>query len=77
MCTVPATYFASTQMHTYDDGENRYNSRIGIVKFGAKVTRRFDPRMQQYFILLFCIYAYGDGTTTKILKARQKRDKNF
>ena len=53
-------------------------------KFGAKVTRRFDPccsagihgtRMQQQQDILFCffcIYAYGDGTTTKILKARQK-----
>jgi hypothetical protein len=53
-----------------DGGENWYNSRI--VKFGAKVTRGFDPRMQQYFFLLFCIYVYGDGTTTKILKVRQK-----
>ena len=50
-------------------------------KFGAKVTRRFDPYLGSllgstdaaiYFILLFCIYAYGDGTTTKILKVRQK-----
>ena len=71
MCTVPATYFASTQMHTYDDGENRYNSRI--VKFGAKFTRGFDPRMQQYILFYFLyICIWRRDYKPKILKVRQK-----
>ena len=75
MCTVTAAYFASTQMHTYDDGENRYNSRIGIVKFGAKFTRRFDPRMQQYFILLFVYMHMETGLQTQKSKRLDKKKK--
>jgi hypothetical protein len=46
-------------------GRIPWDSRIPSLGF-------YGFQLQQYFILLCCIYAYGDGTTTKILKVRQK-----
>ena len=71
MCTVTATYFASTAVRKCT---HMMMVKTGtIVKFGAKFTRGFDPRMQQYILFYFLyICIWRRDYKPKILKVRQK-----